>query len=549
MAPDATGAAVTLSRHSLSIRIASPCEPRTRMPPPMIALLSIAALGGLMEPGPDSPYDWLIAGGRVVDGTGAPGRVADVLIRGGRIAFIGDVDPDTLDVRNRFDATGLVIAPGFIDAHAHGDPLGDPAFASFLAMGVTTIVLGQDGGGPAVARLAAHLDAVDHARPGVNVAYLVGHNTVRRESGVAHHDPDAGGLERMARLVAAGLDAGAFGLSTGLEYDPGVRAGPDELAVIAAPVAARGGVVMSHMRSEDTGRVVDAVAELIEQGRRSGARVHASHLKVVLGDDPAEADRLLETMAAARADGIAITGDVYPYTASFTGLAILFPEWARPPHDYAAVVRDRGAELATHLRNRVEARNGPEATLLGTGKWAGKTLAEVAALEQRPFEDLLLELGPGGASAAYFVMDESVMARFLADPHVVVSSDGSPTMLHPRGYGSFARVIRRYVVEDELLSLEEAVRRMAGLTASIVGLDDPARVQSPRGQVRVGWAADLVAFDPREVQDRAGYDAPHRLAEGMRMVWVGGDPAWQDGARAGRDGNGNAIRSLAPERR
>jgi N-acyl-D-amino-acid deacylase len=509
----------------------------------MTALLSLAALGGLPDHAPDPPYDWLISGGTVVDGSGAPGRTADVLIRDGRIAFIGAVDPDTIAAHQRFDARGLVVAPGFIDAHAHGDPVADPAFANFLAMGVTTILLGQDGGGPQAGALAGYLDAVDAARPGVNVAHLVGHNTVRRESGVAHREPDAAGLQRMAALVAAGMDAGAFGLSTGLEYDPGVRARPAELAALASPVAARGGVVMSHMRSEDTGRVADALAELIEQGRRSGARVHASHLKVVLGSDPAEADGLMQAMASARAEGVAVTGDVYPYTASFTTLAILFPEWARPPHDYRAVVRARGPELAEHLRRRVESRNGPGATLLGTGPWAGRTLADVAGEQGRPFEEILMELGPAGASAAYFVMDEAVMARFLADPHVAISSDGSPTMLHPRGYGAFARVIRRYVVEQQLLTLEEAVRKMTGLTAAIVGLDDPARVDTPRGQLRVGWAADLVAFDPAEVRDRAEYDDPHRLAEGMRTVWIAGQRAWHDGAAVGTAGRGAAIRA------
>jgi N-acyl-D-amino-acid deacylase len=511
----------------------------------MTALLSLAAFsGGAADRPPQPSYDWLIAGGTVVDGSGAPGRTADILIRGDRIVFIGTVDPDTIDVRHRYEARGLVVAPGFIDAHAHGDPVGDPGFTNFLAMGVTTIVLGQDGGGPEAGGLAAHLDAIDAAGPGVNVAYLVGHNTVRRESGVAHGEPDAGGLQRMASLVATGLDAGAFGLSTGLEYDPGVRAGPDELVAIASPVAARGGVVMSHMRTEDAGRVRDALAELIEQGRRSGARVHASHLKVVLGSDPVEADRLMEAMAAARGEGVTVTGDVYPYTASFTSLAILFPEWARPPHDYRSVVRERGPELAEHLRQRVESRNGPEATLLGTGPWAGRTLADVAREQGRPFEEVLLELGPGGASAAYFVMDEAVMTRFLADPHVAISSDGSPTMLHPRGYGTFARVLRLYVVEERLLTLEEAVRKMTGLTASIVGLDDPARVNAPRGQLRAGWAADLVAFDPSEIRDRAEYEDPHQLAEGMRVVWIGGEPAWRDGAPVGTAGRGKSIRSL-----
>jgi N-acyl-D-amino-acid deacylase len=511
---------------------------------PMVLILALAAVGGFPGDTIRPPvYDWLLSGGRVVDGTGAPARPADILVRDGRIVLVESGEADAVDVRNRFDARGLVVAPGFIDAHAHGDPIGDPSFANFLAMGVTTIVLGQDGGGPRAGDLVAHLDSVDAARPGVNVAYLVGHNTVRRESGVGYGQADAAGLARLSDLVMAGLDAGGFGLSTGLEYDPGVRADARELAAIARPVAMAGGVVMSHMRSEDSDRVEAALAELIEQGRESGARVHASHLKVVLGRDPGVADRMLATMARAREAGVAVTGDVYPYTASYTGLAILFPEWARPPHDYATVVRERRGELADHLRQRVESRNGPGATLLGTGRWAGRTLAEIALEESRPFEDILIDLGPSGASAAYFVMDDGVMVRFLADPHVAISSDGSPTMLHPRGYGAFARVIRRHVVEEPLLTLEEAVRKMTGLTAAIVGLDDPARVEAPRGRIATGWAADLVAFDPSELRDRAEYQDPHLLAAGMRMVWIGGEAAWRDGQPVGPDGRGRVIRA------
>jgi N-acyl-D-amino-acid deacylase len=504
----------------------------------------VMGTGGDPAGGPGPVHDWLIVGGTVIDGTGAPGRVADVLVRDGRVVHIGAVDPDTIQVRNRYDAHGMMVAPGFIDAHAHGDPTVDPAFPNFLAMGVTTVVLGQDGRSPEAAELASHLDAVDAARPSVNVAYLIGHNTIRLESGVAHGEPGHAGRERMARLVERGLDAGAFGLSTGLEYDPGVRAGMEELVAIARPVAARDGVVMSHMRSEDRGAVNLALAELIEQGRQSGARVHASHLKVVLSSDPADADRLMDAMATARADGVEVTGDVYPYTASFTGLAILFPEWARPPHDYRAVARERRQELAAHLGDRVESRNGPAATLLGTGPWAGRTLADVAAEQGRPFEDVLIELGPAGASAAYFVMDDAVMARFLEDPYVVVSSDGSPTMLHPRGYGAFARVIRAHVVEEGRLTMEEAVRKMTGLTARIVGLSDPARVETPRGQLREGWAADIVMFDPAGVRDRAEYDDPHRLAEGMRAIWVNGQPAWRDGAPVDGPGRGTALRAV-----
>ncbi|MGD8496964.1 MAG: amidohydrolase family protein [Gemmatimonadales bacterium] len=497
-------------------------------------------------PAPSGVYDWWIAGGTVIDGTGAPGRAADVLVRDGRIAYVGPLDEeaaDAIDATHRFDAAGLVVTPGFIDAHAHADPVEQPTLDNFLAMGVTTIVLGQDGGSPRAEDMAAHLDAVDAAHPGVNVAYLLGHATIRREAGVEYGQPDREGLVRMAGLVTAGLREGAFGLSTGLEYNPGSLAEMPELVRVAEPVAAVDGVVASHLRSENAGEVEGALDELLTQGRESGARVHVSHIKIVLEDDTAAATALLARMAAARDSGMDVTADIYPYTASYTGLSILFPDWALPPADYDSVVASRRDDLAAHLRQRVESRNGPGATRFGNGEYAGRTLAEVAAGESRPYEDVLIDLGPDGASAAYFVMDEDVMKRLLVDRHVAISSDGSPTMLHPRGHGAFARVIRRYVVGDSLLTIEEAVRKMSGFTASIFRLDDPAVVEVPRGRVRTGWAADLLAFDPAEVEDQATFEQPHLLAAGMRGVWVDGEAALLDGEPVAGDGRGRALRA------
>jgi N-acyl-D-amino-acid deacylase len=493
-------------------------------------------------PPSDDPFDWLIEGGEVIDGTGAPARRADVLLRGDRIAHIGIVDADTLEILARFDATGRVVTPGFIDPHAHGSALETPGFPNFLAQGVTTIVLGQDGSSPTAAELPGHMRAVEQAGPSVNVAWLYGHNTLRSESGVGFGVPGTEGLGRMSELVQAALDAGAFGLSLGLEYTPGNAADLEELIEIARPVAARGGVVMSHMRTEDTGDVMGAVEELLEQGRGSGARVHVSHLKVVLGNDPAEARSLLGALDQARAQGVEVTADVYPYLASFTGIAILFPDWARPPNDYGSVVRERRSELAEHLRNRVNSRNGPGATFFGTGPFAGRTLEEAATSRGEPFEDLLIELGPGGARAAYFVMNEEVMKTFLLDPHVAVATDGSPTMGHPRGYGAFARVLSHWAAEEGLFPLEEAVRKMTGLTASILGLDDPSRIDIPRGLLGEGWAADLTVFTPGAIRDRADFEEPHRLAEGMDAVWVSGVPAWHEGAAAAGAGSGRVLR-------
>ena len=497
------------------------------------------------------PIDLHLHGGEVIDGTGAAARVADLLVQDGRIVYVGPpVDPDTLEILASHDASGKVVAPGFIDAHAHGDPLSTPDFPNFLAQGVTTILLGLDGSSPPAGELAGRLAEIESVGIVPNVAYLVGHNTLRGESGLGFGTaPDDSSLEPLVERVVTGLEAGAFGLSLGLEYTPGQLADDRELAAMARPVAERGAVVMSHMRTEDSGAVGEAVEELLEVRRRTGARVHVSHLKVVLGSDPSEAEAILDRMEGARGPerpgshsppGRGVTADLYPYLASFTGIAILFPDWARPPADYAAVRSSRGDELAEHLRNRVNARNGPGATLFGTGPWAGRTLEEAAAAEGRPFEEILMELGPGGARAAYFVMDPAVMERFLADPHVAVASDGSPTMGHPRGYGSFARIIREHVVERETLTLEEAVRRMTSLPAAIIGLDDERRVDSRRGRIEVGWAADLVVFDPTRVVDRADFEQPHRLAEGFDGVWVNGVSSWEAGtgpvagARAGQ---------------
>jgi N-acyl-D-aspartate/D-glutamate deacylase len=209
---------------------------------------------------------------------------------------------------------------------------------------------------------------------------------------------------------------------------------------------------------------------------------------------------------------------MYPYTASYTGIGIVFPEWAKPPYDYKEVVNSRRNELAEYLHKRVTLRNGPEATLFGTAPWAGKTLAEVASELHKPFEDVLIDnIGPSGAGAAYFVMDQELQDRLFIDPYIMVCSDGSPTMRHPRGYGSFAKIIRYYVREKKLLSLEEAVHKMTGLPAQTLHLHE-----QNRGLLKRGFSADILIFDPSEVKDLATFEDPHQLAEGFDWVIVNG---------------------------
>jgi N-acyl-D-aspartate/D-glutamate deacylase len=251
----------------------------------------------------------------------------------------------------------------------------------------------------------------------------------------------------------------------------------------------------------------------------------------VYASDPDRAEDILSLMDEARQEGISISADVYPYTASFTGIGIVFPNWVTPGN-FEEIKETRRSELEKYLRNRIAMRNGPEAALFGTAPWAGMTLAEVADSLNKPFEDVLIDdIGPTGASAAYFVMNEEVMKRFLQDPYVMVSSDGSPAMHHPRGYGSFAKIIDDYVNEENLLTLEEAVHKMTGLPAETLGLSDPNQAETPRGLIREGFAADLLIFDPANIQDTADFESPHQYAEGFEWVFVNGMAVIEDGNR------------------
>jgi N-acyl-D-amino-acid deacylase len=480
--------------------------------------------------------DIIITGGTVIDGTGAPGREIDVLIRDGVITAIADLSLRAGEEPGRvIDATGMVVTPGFIDTHAHEGSADDSHFENSLAMGATTICLGQDGSSPAGEDLLQWMEETDQTELGPNIAMFVGHGSVREHSGAGYDpEPTPEQIETMGALVDAAMEAGCFGLTTGLEYDRGRPAGAEELAVVAEPVARHGGIVMSHMRSEDDDVIEDAIGELIAQGRAAGCPVHISHLKIVYGHGAERAEEILALLQAARDSGQEITADLYPYTASFTGIGIVFPDWAKAPHDFDEVVATRREELEDYLRRRVTLRNGPEATLFGTGQWTGKTLAEAAEDAGKPFEDLLIDdIGRDGARAAYFVMDEEVMERFFLDPHVMICSDGSPTVRHPRGHGTFAKIIDDFVVERELIPLEQAIHKMTGLPAATLDLDDQRR-----GTLAEGNHADILIFNPASVSDPATFEEPHQLAQGIDWVIVNGEIVRErgefTGIRAGR---------------
>lgn len=486
---------------------------------PLLLLAACAPEGDSAGPG------GLVLGARVLDGTGRPPALLDVRWVGDRITELGDLEPRPGEAV--LDGAGLFLAPGFIDTHSHHDRglREEPEARGAVSQGITTIVVGQDGGSPHP--LGPWLDDLEQAPVAVNVAAFTGHNTLRER--VLGDDwrraatPDE--VERMAALLRADLEAGALGLSTGLEYDPGIYAHPDEVLALARVAADEGGRYISHLRSED--RTLDAaLEELIEIGRQTGMPVQVSHMKLAMKGLWGQAGRVLERLERARAEGIDVTADVYPYTFWQSTMTVLLTE--RDFTDRAAFAY--ALDEMVPPEGMIVARYAPDPSV------EGATLAEVAERWGTDPVDTYMRLVAGReeARAAGRDASESVLATSMdpADvdallrwPHSNVSSDGALAGAHPRGWGAFPRVLAA-VRERDLMSWEQAVHRMTGLAAAHMGLPD-------RGVLRPGAIADLVLFDPETVTDRATTEDPHRPADGIVQVWVAGRPVWRDGAPTG----------------
>lgn len=464
-------------------------------------------------------FDILIQGGRIIDGTGSAPFPGDVLVKGDEIVYIGEVDTSRIKVKSTIPAANRIISPGFIDAHAHGDPITDTSMTNFLAMGVTTILLGQDGSSPNYFNIhipgpTQWLNQMDRYDLQLNIAYLLGHGTVRRMAEIP--DKAAPSEEQqleMGRLLGNALDAGFYGMSTGLEYVPGLFAEEAELIELAKVIGEKEGLIMSHMRNEDNEALEASIEELIRQGAH--CRVHIAHLKVVYGKGPERAHEILDLIDQAQGNGTFLSADVYPYMASYTGIGILFPDWAKTDADFRLAKQSRNKALRDYLYQRVQQRNGPEATLFGTGPYAGKTLAQIAESTGKSYVDILMEIGPNGASGAYFIMDEALQEQFIASPLIMYSTDGSPKMRHPRGYGTFAKIIQRYVGEKGLLPLELAIHKMTELPAKTIGLKG-------RGRIATGYRADILVFDETRVETTASYEKPYQLAKGFDDIIING---------------------------
>jgi dihydroorotase/N-acyl-D-amino-acid deacylase len=517
----------------------------------LLVLLVLIAPAPPVEAQDAQSFDLILRGGRVIDGTGNPWVSADIGVRGDRIARIGDLTDAV--ARRDIDATGLVVAPGFIDPHTHAvrGIFDVPTADNYLLQGVTTLTEGNDGSSPLP--IGAHLARITETAISPNWAVFVGQGTIRGEViGADDREPNPDELDRMRALVAEAMEEGALGLSTGLFYVPGSFTSTDEVIELSKVAATHGGIYISHMRDEAQ-RLLESVRETIRIGEEAGLPVQMTHHKVISRDMWGQSVESLALVDRARARGIDITMDQYPYTASQTSIVALVPQWAQAGGRDELVARLEDPETRRRIKGdivyRIEHDRGggdPKNVVIGLCEWdrslEGKSLA--AILTDRAVDatmanaaDLVMEIiARGGARAIYHAMDEADVERIMQHPATAVGSDGGVSVFgqsvpHPREYGTFARVLGRYVRERGVLSLEEAVRKMSGATAQRLGLQD-------RGLLREGLFADIAVFDPATIRDTATFSEPHQFAEGVEYVLVNGtlvvDGGRHTGARPGR---------------
>jgi N-acyl-D-amino-acid deacylase len=491
----------------------------------------------------DVPFDLVIANGRVVDGTGAPWFVGDVGIRGDRIAAIGRLRGVTAKVA--IDATGLVVAPGFIDPHVHAREriFELPTAEGYLLQGLTTVVDGNDGSSPLP--LADWFEKVQATTVSPNVAAFVGQGTVREAvMGTANRKATGAEIAKMQALVAQAMQDGAMGLSTGLAYVPGAYTPTDEIVALATTAREHGGIYISHMRDEGGG-VLESVRETIAIGEQARIPVQISHHKVGGRKQFGQSAQSLALIAAARARGVDVTFDQYPYTASQTGLTLIFPRWALADGKLNERLGNPGTrkEIRTGMLAFIDERFGDDPSriqLVRCGhdpSLAGRTIADLLKTAGQPISqtataDMVIELQlKGGCSAIFHAYDEPDVERFLQSPFGMIGSDGSLTKLgdgapHPRAFGTYPRVLGHYVRERGVITLEDAVRKMTSFPAARLGLRD-------RGLLRPGMAADITVFDPATIADRATFTDPHHYSVGVRYVVVNGQITVMDGAHTG----------------
>ncbi len=484
-----------------------------------------------------APYDVIVAGGHVIDGAGNPWFRADVGIRGDTVAAVGDLSQAS--ARVRIDAKGRMVAPGFIDIHSHGGRglFAVPAAENYLREGVTTMIEGPDGS--SAVPLGKFLDKVKQTGVAINVGSFVGHGSIRAEVlGLVNRQATASELEKMRGLAKQAMLDGAFGLSTGLFYVPGNFASTEEVIELAKVVGAMGGIHQSHMRDEGD-RIEEAVRETIRIGEEGQLPTQVTHHKIIGRANWGKSVATLKLVEAARARGVDVTIDQYPYTASSTGLAALLPQWALEGGQKATVERLNAPDARARIKAQIvvnlrDGRGGGDAknvTVASCGfdeSLAGKSLAEltrargVALTFEEVAETTMAMQMRGGCSMVYHAIWEEDVGRIMRSPYTMIASDGDIPVFgkaapHPRSYGTFARVLGEYVRVQHVLTLEEAVHKMSGMPAQRLGIAD-------RGLLRVGMKADVVVFDVETVGDKAEFERPHQYSVGVSDVVVNGKP-------------------------
>jgi N-acyl-D-amino-acid deacylase len=489
----------------------SPIVPNAVRTTIFVLLATVPWAGGsTSSPAPKRPFSLVIINGSLVTGDGRPAVRADVRVEGDRIVGIGRFFPQPGE--DVIDARGLIVAPGFIDLHNHSEQglESDPTAVSQISQGITTLVVGQDGRSPWP--IGEFLAERERRPAAVNVITLVGHATLRqRVMGEQTSRPATESeIAAMADLVEQGMREGAFGLSTGLEYDVGHPSTTEEVIALARRAARAGGIYVSHIRDEGD-RVFEALAEALRIGREADIPVHISHIKLATVGVWGKARRAVTLIARARNDGRDITADAYPYEAWASTITVLVP--SRRHTDRAAVARgiaDVGG-AANVLVTRCPARP----------QYEGKTLREIARQYRTTPVDVYMEIvREGGAGVVCRSMRESDIRVFYRQPWVMVASDGGIGMRHPRATGAFPRVLGEYVRTRRWLRLEEAIRKMTSAPAARLGLKD-------RGLIAEGMKADLVIFDPERVNDRSTFRQPHLLSVGIEYVLVNGVRVWE----------------------
>ncbi len=509
-------------------------------------------------------FDIVLAGGTVYDGSGGEPYSADVGIAGDTIVAVGNLNRAAAG--RRLDVSGLAVVPGFVDIHSHAHRRNRkrngiilyPDAENYIRQGVTTVIGGPDGS--SAYPLTALFEQLEAAPASVNFASFIGHNTIRTEvMGRDNRSPSDAELAAMSAKVAESMEHGAFGLSTGLKYIPGAYSATEEVIELAKVVGRYGGIHISHMREEGL-ELLESVAETIRIGEEGGLPTQITHHKAIGASMWGRSRDSLALVDAARARGVDISIDQYPYAASSTGISVLFPSWSLAGDDQAfaeriAQPKVRAKIKAGIVQNIIHDRGGNDVSrvVIAQCDWNpsfnGKSFRDILQARNRPVSvqeaaELAIEIqASGGCQGIFHAMSEQDVERIMVHPLTMIASDGGIEvpgngMPHPRNYGSFARVLGYYVRERQLLSLPLAIHKMSHLPADRLGLSD-------RGRIAPGAKADIAVFDPNTVIDRATFADPHQYAEGVLHVFVNGRAALLNGRMTGQR-FGRVLRNPTP---